>query len=136
MKLNLLPPGIDYSDRAEARYETRINMLVNDGVKPAIPPANPNDPSDRQAMENHRLAVQMLIDKILEDGWMAYSPEVKQALLQELFFHKRFLYGGTAAPNEFDDDADKLFSMQLESFMAAQEMDLATDEGEFLSGVA
>lgn len=136
MELNLLPPGVDAASRPETRIRTRINLLINDGQNPAIRPADPSNPNDRMVLENHRLAIEMFKDVILDESWNAYGPNVQKALLMEAEFHRSLDFGAAEAPNNFDDDGEKLASFQLEEFLAAAEADLETSEGEFESQLA
>lgn len=86
-------------------------------------------------LEDHRLAIRMLRDVVLDESWNIYSPAVRSALWTELRFHHSLTFGATESPGSFDDDAEKLASLQLENFLSAAEADLETQEGEFLSSV-
>lgn len=129
-RLNALPEGVDLADRASARIQTRINLLTGNSQEPAIQPSQPGNAQDRLVGENHRLAVEMLKDVILDDAsWASYGPNVKRALLTQLRFHMDMTYAGSGQPNRFDDDPDKFEATLMEKFMEAAEADLETDEG-------
>jgi hypothetical protein len=131
VKLNMLPPGIDLADKAESRIQTRINLLINDGQQPAVQPSDPANVRDRLVMEDHRVAVEMYKNIILDDSFLTYGPMVQKALYSQLEFHRQRLMHGTADPNSFDDDITKFESNQMERFLSAAEADLETQEGEF-----
>ena len=135
MELKILPPGIDLSDRDESRIRTRVNLLINDGKKPAVKPANIEDPNERMKLENHKVALKILRDIILAESWNIYSPEVQQALWDEASFHQAFSYGSMEQPNNFDDDDEKLASIQSENFMSAEEADFESSVGDFVSSL-
>ncbi len=130
-ELGLMPPGLDLFNKAEARIQTRINMLIGDGQKPAIEPSDPGNPSDRLKMEKHRLAFTMLQDVVLDDAFLSYGPQVQQALTMQLEFHHQFAFNTTQDPNDFDNDVEALESEQMEQFLSASEADLETAEGTF-----
>ena len=130
-EMNMLPPGINIENRAEARIQTRINLLIGDGQKSFMEASNPADTQDRLAMEDHRLAMDMLKDAILDDSWETYSPDVRQALKDQMEFHRLRTFGATEHPNNFDDDNEKLDSLQMENFLAIDEADQFTSAGEF-----
>lgn len=130
-KLNLLPPGLEIFDKAEARIQTRINLLIGDGRNPAIQPSEPANPGDRLIMERHNLAVEMLRDVILDDSFMEYSPQVQSALLKQFEFHFQRLPNKMEQPGQFDDDLEKMDSAQMEEYLAIAEADLDSPEGEF-----
>ena len=85
-------------------------------------------------LENHRVAVRMLTEVILDEVFNFYDKVVQKALFQELQFHFDLTRGGTDHPNDFDDALDRMESQQLENVLAAAEAALDTDEGQFLSG--
>jgi hypothetical protein len=131
-ELEMIPPGLDISNRPAARIETRINLLIGDGQKPMIRPSEPGDVGDRLVMEEHKTALEMLKDTILDEaGWHAYGPMVKRALVQQARFHLSFLHGGSDQPNQFDDDMDNFEMQQTARHLELAEMDLETQEGEF-----
>lgn len=130
-KLNMLPPGIDMADKAESRIQTRINLLINDGQTPSVQPSDPSNVKDRLVMEDHRTAVEMYKNIILDDSFLTYGPPVQKALYMQLEFHRQRLMNGTADPNSFDDDITKFESNQMEQYLSAAEADLETQEGEF-----
>jgi hypothetical protein len=130
-EMNLLPPGLQLADKAAARIQNRINLLIGDSQKPAIQPSDPGNPQDRLAMENHKLAADMIKDIILDDSFLIYSDLVKRSLVQQFMFHHQRLYGSTQHPNLFDDDIEKLESLQAEQFASFAEADLDTTEGDF-----
>jgi predicted metal-dependent TIM-barrel fold hydrolase len=82
-------------------------------------------------LEKHRLAMEMLKDAILDDSFESYSPLVQKALMTQLDFHRQWGMRSTEDPNNFDDDVEKLESLQMEQFLAAAEADLETPEGTF-----
>ena len=132
-EMNLLPPGLELADKAAARIQNRINLLIGDGKKPGMAPSNPGDSRDRLAMENHKLAAGMLRDVILDDSFLIYDDPVKRALVMQHMFHHQRVYGATTHPNSFDDDLEKLESMQTEQYLAYAEADLDTAEGDFVT---
>jgi len=129
-ELGVLPPGLSLVDRPSARIETRINLLIGDTQKPAIKPSEPGDTQDRLVLENHRIAVDMLKDAILDDAYVTYSPDVQLGLLKQLEFHRNNLIGAARHPDGFDDDLERSESDQMESFFALSEAALDTQEGE------
>jgi hypothetical protein len=82
-------------------------------------------------MEDHRTAVEMYKNIILDDSFLTYGPPVQKALYMQLEFHRQRLMNGTADPNSFDDDITKFESNQMEQYLSAAEADLETQEGEF-----
>lgn len=130
-EMGLMPPGLDLFNKAEARIQTRINMLIGDGQEPATPPSNPENSQDRMRMENHRMAFDMLRDVILDDAFLSYGQQVQQALTMQLAFHNNFIFNTTTDPNDFDNDVEALESEQSEQFLSASEADLETAEGTF-----
>lgn len=134
MEMNLLPPGLSLADRPSARIQNRINLLIGDGKIPAIQPSDPANPSDRLSMENHKLAIEMLKNAILDDGsWNSYGNLVKRSLLQQLEFHRTKTFGGVAPPDQFDDDLERFEMQQLGETMSNMEADLETEEGDFIT---
>lgn len=131
MKLNALPQGIDMADKAESRIQTRINLLIGDGQTPQMQASSPGNVRDRLVMEDHRTAVDMLRNVILDDTFVMYGPEVQKSLMMQLEFHRARLLHGSGDPNAFDDDLTKFESRQLEEFLSAAEADIETQEGEF-----
>jgi hypothetical protein len=51
--------------------------------------------------------------------------------MTQLDFHRQWGMRSTEDPNNFDDDVEKLESLQMEQFLAAAEADLETPEGTF-----
>lgn len=135
-KMNLLPEGIEVADKASARVQTRIDLLINDGQTPAIRPSDPKNPRDRMVMENHRLAIEMLKDVILDESWNTYGKAVQKALIDQIEFHRAHTFGAVEHPNNFDDDIEKQVSLQMENFLSAAAADLETPEGDFLAEIA
>jgi len=129
-KMNLLPPGIDMEDRASSRLQGRINQLIGDGQKPYMAPSDPRRTGDRLELENHRIAVEMLKDAILDDSYLTYSPAVRRGLLMQFRFHMDRTFNATEGPNNFDDDLEKFDSLQAENFLSTAEADLETLEGD------
>jgi hypothetical protein len=130
-EMELMPPGLQMFNTAEARIQTRINQLIGDGQQPGIQPSDATQPSDKMMLEKHRLAMEMLKDAILDDSFESYSPLVQKALMTQLDFHRQWGMRSTEDPNNFDDDVEKLESLQMEQFLAAAEADLETPEGTF-----
>lgn len=130
-EMNLLPPGLVLADKPSSRIENRINQLIGDTQKSFIQPSDPSDRTDRLVMENHRVAVDMLRNTILDDAWETYSSKVRAALVTQLRFHRQYLIGTATQPSQFDDDIDQVEATQQEAFMAAAEADLDTEEGNF-----
>lgn len=131
-KLNRLPRGLDLGDRASARIRTRINQLIGDTQRPAVPPSDPGNPNDRMVFENHRMAVEMYAEAILDDSFPMYAPPVQQALMMQLQFHRdRLMNAGVQHPQGFDDDVEKMLSSQIEQYASAAEADPFSAEGTF-----
>jgi len=129
-ELNILPPGISLADKAGSRIRTRVNLLIGDGQKPSIQPSDPATPG-RLIMEQHKVAIEILKEFILDDGsWESYSQVVKSALIQQLRFHQQYA-NASGGPNSFDDDIENLESLQMENFLSIAEADLNTFEGDF-----
>ena len=80
-------------------------------------------------LENHVIAMAMLKDAILDDAFDTYAPPVQKSLLTQLEFHRARALSTTEEPNAFDDDVEKLESLQMEQFLSAAEADLETPEG-------
>jgi len=133
-RLNYLPPGISLADRADARIRTRINLLIGDTQKPAIGPAQ--GMNDRMVLEDHRLAVEMLKEVILDDSYLSFSPLVQKVLVAEFQFHRQLTIAGSEHPQAFDDDVQKLQSQQQEAFLSAAEADLDGQVGDFVGALA
>lgn len=129
--LGLIPPGLEIANRPEQRIQARINALINDGVTPAVQPADPANLNDRLVLEDHKMALEMLRDVILPESFMAYSPQVQQALQQEFQFHKDLVFSGSQHPNAFADDIEQVDSQIIENYLTAAEADMDTQEGEF-----
>lgn len=130
-ELDVLPKGLNLADKAENRILTRIALLINDGQQPAIRPSDPANYNDPQVMEEHRLAVELLKEKILDPrAFPAYSQLVQQALLQQLEFHHKLTANAAEHPNAMDDQAEQYQSMQMENYLHAAEQDLLSSEGE------
>ena len=131
--MSLLPSGMDLGSKSEARIQTRINLLIGDGQRPSIQPSDPAGPpgGDRLVMEDHQLSVEMLKEAILDSSWETYSPDVQRSLLIQLEFHNNHLAGALGAPDQFDDDNEKLLSLQAKQHLDAAAADLSTTEGEF-----
>lgn len=133
--MNMLPPEIEMEDKAEARIQTRINQLIGDTQRPQIPPASLDNINTEQVMEDHKTAMEMLRNTILDDSFKTYSPLVKKSLFEELEFHRSFTFGATEHPNAFDNSPEDLASVQSEEFLANSEYDLETPEGLFQSSL-
>lgn len=126
--LDMTPPGLDLSDPDEARISNRISLLINDGKQPGISPADGFNEGE-QAIENHRLSVQMLREKILEPGYRMYSPMVKKALLAEYQFHYSLTTGATRHPDAFDNDIEEADAGMVTNYLSAAENDMDSMEG-------
>jgi hypothetical protein len=128
--LGLSPPGLDLFDPRERRIMWRVGQLINDGQQPAIPPAGFAGPNDVQQMEDHELAVRLLREVLLDPATQFYSPQVMQALSQELQFHMQRLPGGVPVDN-FDDAIEMFDARQTENALEAMENDPNTLAGQF-----
>lgn len=128
-EMNVLPPGISLGDKPESRIRSQINRLIGDGIRPMARPSVVGDTNDRLARENHRAAVDMYDEAILDDSFESFSPAVQKSLLQQAEFHRYWIQGPD--PGAFDDEVQQLQSRQAEQFMSAAEADLFTPEGDF-----
>ena len=127
--MGMNPPGIDSVDPAEQRIRWRIMALINDLQKPAIPDAS-QEPV--QQFENHRLAVRLLKEAILDPAFKIYSGEVQTVLLREFQFHKEASSGGGGPPpDNFDDAVIRADAQMQDDFLEAAENDPDTSEGTF-----
>lgn len=127
--IGMSPPGIDMADPDEQRIAHRIALLINDGKQPGVAPADAVNENE-QAIENHRLAAEMLRAKILEPGYRMYGPEVKRALLMEMRYHFNFTYAATRHPDAFDNDIEESDAEMVSRFLDAAENDLDSMEGQ------
>lgn len=119
--LDAAPPGLDLVDRAEQRIQWRIGMLIGDGRQPAIAPAGAPG-TQHLVMEDHRLAVQMLKDVILDPAFSTYGPAVKQALVSEIAWHQ-----GQSNPiptNLMDDSIQRFDARAQEAYFDGLEQDI------------
>ncbi len=120
--LNMNPPGLELVDEAEQRILWRIEMLINDGKQPAIPPAGAESARE-QVAEDHRKAVALLKEKVLGPGFQFYGPMVQQALLAEMKFHNQRMHGAMTGPDQFDDDIEAADAARMEREMDMMEQD-------------
>ena len=128
-EMNALPPGIDLGDMPESRIRARINRLIGDGRIPRAEPSRVGDTQDRFVRENHRVAVEMYNEAILDDSFETFSDRVKQSLLMQAEFHRHWIAGPD--PNAFDDGVTQLQSLKAEQFLSADEADLFSATGDF-----
>ena len=131
LMLNMAPPGLELYDKAEQRIRWRIGQIINDGQQPGLPPAE--QMMESQRIEDHKLAIEMLRESILDPGYLTYGPAVQQALLRELDFHQQML-GGLVQPDNFDNDNDLYDMRQAENMLEAAELNPFTTEGTFAPG--
>lgn len=130
--MNINPPGLEIADRKEQRILYRISLLINDGQKPAVPDAFSGQFPELQA-EDHRLAIEILRDKVLEPGYEMYSREVKAALLGEMEYHMSQIVGPGSQlrhPDTFDEAVDDEVARLGERTLDAQENDLGDFTGQ------
>lgn len=136
--LDALPQGIQVVSDEEQRIKSRIALLLNDYKTPGIPPAGAGNPAidGPQAIENHRLAVDLLKEVILDPAFRMYGPGVRAALLKEIQFHHEKTYGAMEHPDAFDDDILAADSRVMEEALAQAEDDIESVEGTLnLNGV-
>lgn len=114
--LGLAPAGLTLFDKPSQRIAYRIGLLINDTQTPAIPPAG-QSAGDMQDMEDHKRAVDMLRDVLLDPSTRVYSPAVLKALRDELDFHNRRLDGIVRSVNNFDDGVAENDKLQLEDYL-------------------
>jgi len=133
--LNLNPPGLVMFDETEQRIRWRIDQLINDGVQPAIAPAD-QDRSGRQQIEDHRTAADMLRSAILDPPFVAYSQAVQRALIQEFQYHQYFVGNFSPTVSRFDDADAEFEQNQTEQRLWAAEADPETADGLAQSWVA
>ena len=122
--MNANPPGLDLVDKAEQRILHRIGLLINDGQEPAVEPAMSGS-FPEQKMEDHRLAMELLKEKILDPAYGFYGPKVKMALNAELEFHAGSLSTAFPHPDRFDDDIEDEDAIRSENALDAEEQDLS-----------
>lgn len=134
MELNMAPPGMETENRAEQRIMFRIEQLIGDGVRPSAPPysilPNGSVSAPEQDYEDHRLAIDMLKDRILDPSFQMYSPIVRKGLMDELNYHIQRL--GGVHPDNFDMDVAEADARQAENFLEAAELDPYSQEGEMM----
>lgn len=132
--MNANPPGLDLVDKREQRILYRIGLLINDGQEPAIESAM-SGKFPTQQMEDHRLAVELLKEKILDPAYGFYGPKVQAALNAELEFHANSLSKAFPHPDRFDDDIEDEDAIRSENMLDAEEQDLSGFGGQvMLSG--
>lgn len=127
--MNANPPGLDLVDKREQRIQFRIGLLINDGQNPAVASAM-DDGNPELRFEDHRLAIELLKEKILDPGYNFYGPKVKLALNAELEFHANFIGSSFPHPDRFDDDVEDEDAIRSENFLSAAEQDLSGFEGQ------
>ena len=123
------PPGLDLVDKVEQRILFRIGLLVNDGQQPAVSSAMEGK-NPELTSEDHRLAIELLKETILDPGFQFYGPAVKAALAQEMEFHSNLLSSSFAHPDGFDDLIEEQDAIASENFLDAQEQDLSNFTGQ------
>lgn len=131
--LNMAPPGLVMYNPIEQRIKWRIGQLINDGQRPAIPPAT-QDPQSFQWMEDHGMMLNMLRNAILDPAFRMYSQPVRQALAMELKFHHERVGNIVRPPDTFDDASDEFEARQMENMMEADEMNPETPAGTYMPG--
>lgn len=129
--MGMAPPGLEMYDKTEQRIKWRISQLINDGQQPAIPSAM-QDPGPQQ-VENHRMAIELLREAMLDPSAMLYSQQVHQVLGEELNYHLQ-MSGNIRPPDNFDNDADLHDMRVAENNMEAAEANPETAEGLFAPG--
>lgn len=129
--MNANPPGLDLVDKREQRILYRIGLLINDGQKPAVEAAM-SGKFPEQRMEDHRLAMELLKEKILDPAYGFYGPEVKKALNAELEFHANSLSAAFPHPDRFDDDIEDEDAIRSENMLDAEEQDLSGFGGQMV----
>jgi hypothetical protein len=112
-----------------ARIAYRIGLLINDGARPGAVPYGLRAEEAYLQLEDHRLAVTMLRDRILDPAFSTYSPEVRAALLQELKQHHSQTYGAMNQPDNFDDSILEADSASMERSLLGEENDLNSMAG-------
>lgn len=120
--LGMAPKGIELGDKSEERILHRIRLLIGDGQRPMVAPAQADSPAGKvQMLENHRMAVQLLKNAILHPMFLEYAAEVQSALMAEYSFHEQ-TQPGVVPPNNFDDAVDVLDSRMAEQAFYGQEL--------------
>lgn len=130
--MNVNPPGVDIADEKEERIRSRIGLLINDGMEPAVPHAGTGQ-APWLIAEDHRDAVDILKEHILGPGFMHYSQKVQLALIGEMDFHRNLLAGpdgNVRQPDKFDDDIEQDDAMRGERVLEAEENDMMTTTGQ------
>ena len=131
--LHMSPPGIPVTDPVEDRIRHRIKLLVNDGQTPATAPVDMAGAmiQAQQATEDHKTAVELLRETILDPGFPAYSTKVQAVLLREQKWHGERIDRGMYAPDQFDTDVVEADAALAEDLLHAAEQDMDTNEGIF-----
>ena len=133
--LNLAPPHLDLLSKPEQRILTRIELIINDGVTPAYQPPgiDPQTGMPRGAelqYEDHRLAVQLLLEYMLDPSFEIYSPQVRKTLSEMLDFHRMRASGGAKPPEVFDNEVERMDRIQMEQGLDIAEQDLGSFTGQ------
>ena len=132
-QLGLAPPGIELENRAEMRIVWRIEQLIGDGKQPYIQPSMMNDQgmvtAPEQQFEDHRLAIKLITDQMLEPSFRLYSQQVRNAMKQELQYH--ILYATATQTHNFDNDSEMADMKQADNALEYAENDPNSNEGEF-----
>lgn len=119
-------PGLDLVDETEQRIMWRIGQLIGNGQQPMIPPASGQQPELQY--EDHKLAVELLRNKILEPSFRQYGQMVQQALMMEFQFHLDALSPMTQ-PDNFDDKMALEDARKMENYLDFAEGDMFSGEG-------
>lgn len=129
-ELGMAPPGIDLVNQTEQRILWRIEMIIGDLQQPSkefIPASQ----DGRQRFEDHRAAVDLIREAILDPGASAYGKAVAQAFGEELQYHMDQM--NPPAPDIFEDGLDKMDMVQVENALDFAEQDPDTTEGQFIT---
>jgi hypothetical protein len=127
-KMGINIPGLDLHSKEVARNYDRIELLIGDGQTPQIPPAS-EEKMPELAMEQHNLAISLLKEKMLDISFAFMSPQVRNALFEQIKFHRAMV--DPTPPDQFDDDIERADGQQQEAILKAGEDDLSAFEGQF-----
>ncbi len=132
MMLNMAPLGMKPFDEATQRIRWRVQQLINDGQTPAIPDASQESELSGLLYENHRKAIEIILEAMLNPASAAYSPQVKGALLQELKFHQQHLTQNVREVDNFDTDGMEWTARQTDNALYDAELNPETTAGKFI----
>jgi len=126
-KIGYAIPGLELHSREQERISDRIEWLMGDGQVPQVRDMGRQWPE--MPLENHRLAIELLKDKMLDVSFRFLGPAVQQAMFDQIQFHRSML-DPQNPPDQFDDDIDRAEGLMQETILNAGENDLSGFEGQ------